>query len=386
MSTPIDSSVYYHGIYWNSYDRVIQHLNERAFDSEQGNWCEFIRKEHGKPYSRAFSLNCGTGWAERDLIVAGAAEQIVGVDYLDDLLATARQASVDMPISYHQTDANNADFPPGPYDLVVNHAAGHHIAYLDKVFRQLRDIMQPTGSLVTWDYTGAHRNQYTSRIWNAAMAVNARLPEQYRSSMEYPHLPTMLAGDPTEAIHSELVLEVMSRYFHHRHFRRLGGPIAYLLLTHNTRLYAAPPAERDPLVEMILAADVEHIDTYPADSLFTFAISAPRAKDEIDLLQLEVWTYEEESRESAAEAHGGRYYLPTKLEQSRYLSTAPDPDTGEALLQPYDVARLGPRFVFGAVMRLIPIQFPFTLSPLRFLNGKFRSVRRRTRRLLGVRR
>ncbi|MCY7299723.1 MAG: class I SAM-dependent methyltransferase [Ilumatobacteraceae bacterium] len=380
MSTPIDSSVYYHGIYWNSYDRVVQHLNERAFDSEQGNWSEYLRKEHGKPYSRALSMNCGTGWAERDLIHAGAAENVVGIDYLDDLLATARQAAIDMPISYHQTDANKADFPPGPYDLVVNHAGGHHIAFLDKVFRHLRKIMQPTGTLVTWDYTGPHRNQYTFRIWNAAMTVNERLPEEYRSPMDYPHLPTMLAGDPTEAIHSELVLEVMSRYFHHRHFRRLGGPIAYLLLTHNTRLYAAPPSERDPLVEMILAADVEHIEKYPADSLFTFALSVPRAEDEIDPLQLDLWTYEEESRESAAKAHGGRYYLPTKLELSRHLTTASDPDTGVTLLQPYDVARLGPRFVFGAVARLVPITFPFTLQSLRFLNRRLRSVRRRARR------
>ncbi len=379
MSTPIDSSVYYHGIFWNSFDTVVRHLHQRAFDSELGNWCEFVRREHGEPYPLALSLNCGTGWVERGLIDAGAAERIVAIDYLEDQLDTARRAAGGMPITYFQADTNKADFPPGPYDLVVNHAAGHHIAYLDKVFRRVREMMQPNGSLVTWDYTGPHRNQYSTRIWNAALAVNERLPEHYRAAMRYPHLPTMMADDPTEAIHSELVLEVMSRYFRHRHYRRLGGPIAYLLLTHNERLYNAAPEERDPLVEMILAADVEHTDTYPADNLFTFAISTPRADDELDPLQLEIWTHQEQSRERDTEVHAGRYYLPTALEQSRYLSA-----TGEARLQPYDVALLGPGFAAQTVVRLVPIALPFTLAPLRLVKRTLGAVRNRTWGRLGI--
>ena len=54
--------------------------------------------------------------------------------------------------------------------------------------------------------------------------------------MSYPHLPTMLHDDPTEAIHSELIVETLQRYFHVERFVPLGGAIAYPLLTFNARL------------------------------------------------------------------------------------------------------------------------------------------------------
>ena len=384
MATPVESSVYYQGIYWNSYAHVVRHLNERAYSSSEGSWYEFVRDEHGGPYERGLSLNCGTGWVERDLLIAGAVSRLVALDYLEDLLDTARAASQGLPIDFERADVNEADFPPGPFDLVVNHAAGHHITYIDRVFRRLREMITPTGSLVTWDYTGPHRNQYTPRMWSAAAEVNERLPAEYRSTMDYPHLATMLQEDSTEAIHSELIGEVMSRYFRLRHHRRLGGPIAYLLLTHNQRLYEAPEEERDGLVRMVVDADVAHVEQFPEDNLFTFAISAPRPESELDPDLLEAWTMQEELREAAAVDTGGRYYLQTSIAIEREMNeTAGDtndtsgdgtagipPDT--ATLTPYDVACLGPRFATAALIRSVAVRFPATLPVLR-----------RIRRLLG---
>ncbi len=374
-STPVDSSVYYRGIYWNSYPQVARHLNRRAFDTEEGGWGAFVRRERGGAYERGLSLNCGTAWAERDLLAAGAAEQLVGVDFLDDLLDAARGASVGLPIEYVQMDTNRAEFPPGPFDLVVNHAAGHHIAHVDRVLRRLRELLAPDGTLVTWDYTGPHRNQYTSRMWAAAAAVNERLPEQYRSGMDYPHVPTMLANDPTEAIHSELLLEVMSRYFRHRHLRHLGGPIAYLLLTHNEALYDAPEPLRSELVQQILDADVAHVERHPEDSLFTFAISSPKTDDDLDPAQLTFWTAQEEQREGAAAEAGGRYYPPTAIEVERTMPEPAPPPQPEPL-QPYDVALLGPRFVTAALVRCVPIRFPRTLPAFQ----RLRRIAARARR------
>lgn len=379
VATPVQSDVYYHGIYWNSYEYVVRHLNERAYGSPEGTWYDFVRDEHGGPYERGLSLNCGTGWVERELVAAGAVSRVVALDYLADLLTTAEEASVGFPIEFLRADVNAADFPTGPFDLVVNHAAGHHITYLDRVFRRLRELMTPAGSLVTWDYTGPHRNQYPPRVWAAAAAVNDELPIEYRSTMDYPHLPTMLATDPTEAIHSELIDEVMTRYFRHRHHRRLGGPIAYLLLTHNHRLHGAPEDQRDELVRKIVAADVEHVERFPEDNLFTFAISTPRSEDELDPDLLQVWTMQEERREAAALDSAGRYYLPTSIETAREANGTSVDATAEsspslADATPYDVACRGPRFVSAALVRSIAIRFPATLPALRKL-----------RRLLGRR-
>ena len=64
------------------------------------------------------------------------------------------------------------------------------------------------------DYVGPHRNQYTSAAWERAWSINDELPAQVRQIMTYPDLPTMLRDDPTEAIHSELIVETLHRYFH----------------------------------------------------------------------------------------------------------------------------------------------------------------------------
>ena len=43
------------------------------------------------------------------------------------------------------------------------------------MFRKLHSLLPPHGRLLVWDYTGPHRNQYGSRMWAAATAVNAAL-------------------------------------------------------------------------------------------------------------------------------------------------------------------------------------------------------------------
>jgi hypothetical protein len=93
---------------------------------------------------------------------------------------------------------------------------------------------------VNWDYVGAHRNQYDAGSWEAAWAVNERLPIALQAELHYPHLPAMLIGDPTEAVHSELIRPVMSRYFELEIDRPLGGALAYPLLTFNDGFFDEP--------------------------------------------------------------------------------------------------------------------------------------------------
>jgi SAM-dependent methyltransferase len=83
-----------------------------------------------------------------------------------------------MRLDYEQLDTNTAKFPTGPFDLVVNHAALHHVAYLDRVARKLCEILSPDGVLVSWDYVGSHRNQYSGAQWEAAWKVNLDLPRR----------------------------------------------------------------------------------------------------------------------------------------------------------------------------------------------------------------
>jgi SAM-dependent methyltransferase len=311
-----DSSVYYQSDYWNDLALVRQYLNRRATGDPDVSWFEHLTRSTGRTFAKALVLNCGNGWVERSLVTAGLVKEAVGVDYAEDLLVTARTEadSAGLPLRYHRLDTNSARWPEDGFDLVVNFAAAHHVAYLDRVFRSLAELLPDDGLLVSWDYLGAHRNQYPTAQWEAAWQANEALPAPYRHDLVYPHLPTMLVTDPTEAIHAELIMPVMRRYFDIEYFRALGGGVAYPVLTFNKAFFSRPPEEVAPAVEQVLAADAAWTDADPEGrTLFGYVVSRPRRAPRAEPGQLAAWTREEEERERAAAATGGRYYPDTFL-------------------------------------------------------------------------
>lgn len=309
-----DSSVYYQGRYWNNLYAVHHHLNRLATGDPAERWyTHLLRHNGGVPFAEALILNCGNGWVERDLLNLGVIKSAVGVDISEELLDEARQATAGDAFRYDRMDTNEAQFPTDTFDLVVNHAAGHHIAYPDRVLRALAALLSPNGRFVCWDYVGPHRNQYTAGGWEAAWNLNRTLPERFRMDLRYPHLLTMIASDPTEAIHSELFRPTVERYFAIEHERALGGAIAYLLLTFNDAIHDAI-AIGDPdvsaVIDAVLAADDAYTVRHPEDTLFWYAIARPRI-EAIDDETLTRWTREEYERERRAAANGGVYYPPT---------------------------------------------------------------------------
>jgi len=70
------------------------------------------------------------------LLNMGLIKEAVGVDYSENLIVDARNKAAELPLRYYVIDTNTAVFPETGYDLVVNHAAAHHIAYINKVFSE----------------------------------------------------------------------------------------------------------------------------------------------------------------------------------------------------------------------------------------------------------
>ncbi len=312
----VSSTVYYRDRYWNEHPLVVEQLNRRATGAAHPGWMDHLLRHHGgRPYRRALILNCGNGWVERDLLRLGVIEAAVGIDLLPDLLddARARAAAEGLALEYRCTDIN-ADPLDDDYDLVVNHAAGHHIARIDQVFRRIAAHLPADGAFVSWDYVGPHRNQYTAAQWEIAHELNQTLPTDLRAELIYPSMAAMLADDPSEAVHSELILPVMRRYFTLVHEHALGGVPGYLLLTHNPRLLDGGDDPRvDDAVRRILSVDELLVEQDPSSTLFAYVIAHPKARVLDDSETLAAWAAEEEQRERRAEADGGRYYPPTMI-------------------------------------------------------------------------
>jgi SAM-dependent methyltransferase len=347
---PPSSDTYYRDRYWNEAPGVDMYLQRRATGDPFKDWITHLHQWHGGPFRKALVLNCGNGWVEQMMVDRGVVAEAVGVDIGADLLAQAEQAAAGRPIRHYRLDVNAGAFPEGGYDLVVNHAAGHHIAYLDRVFRAVADVLDDDGVLVSWDYVGPHRNQYPGDIWEAAHRVNTTLPEAIRSPMNYPWLPVMLQQDPTEAIHAELVLPVMRRYFSLEYERALGGAIAYVLLTPNPAFLDAPSEETAPWADLILAEDAAFTDADPSRTFFVYAIARPCKAVLTDTAQLTAWTAEEDEREQLAAANGGRYYPPTAIAETLEQSVA----NTLSLIRPGRAWRVAAASTARAVGRHVP--------------------------------
>lgn len=349
--TTKSADVYYTGRYWNDHPHVVAYLNRRATGDSSTTWMDDLLARRGKPFRHALILNCGNGWVERDLLARGVIERATGVDFLAELLEQPRRIASDhgLPLEYEQMDTNAADFPDGDFDLVVNHAAMHHIASIDRVLRELARRLPDDGVFVSWDYVGPHRNQYRAAQWEAAFEVDRTLPERYRCGMHYPGLEMMLATDPSEAVHSELFLETLDRYFVVEHRANLGGAVAYVLLTHNDALFDGPADETGPLVREIVEADEAFVDAHPDDTLFAYIVARPDKAALEDSEQLRRWTEAEDGRERRAVEADGVYYPETYVAsmvrgRNELLNSPPPP----AEITPADALRALARRVPGA--------------------------------------
>jgi len=377
-----NSDVYYTGTYWNDFEVVRERINGRISGNPTRKWHEHLALETGRTFKRALILNCGNGWVERELVESGLIAEGVGIDYSQSLLDEAGAAAREngLPLTYHQANINTGSFPEAEFDLVVNHAAAHHIAAIDRVFRQVCRILPEDGWFVSFDYVGPHRNQYRLDAWEEVWQLNEQIPESFRQDLEYPPVPVMLVVDPTEAVHSELILETFRRYFTEDQVTALGGAIAYPLLTHNARIFTTEDeVGRSEAIERILQVDDAFLSEHPESTLFAYFAGQPK-KDvltQVDLLAR--WETEEAEREQRAQDNGGEYYergpLATALvalEEQRALNAGMQAQREhlEAELQAMQSS-----FLYSRARRLVDSDWARTVRGNRMVAGLERRVR-----------
>ena len=304
------ADLYYRGLYWNDLPEIREHLNLLSTGDLKADWIARLEQLKLTP-GHGLILNCGNGWVERELMDRGILTKATAIDISQTLIDQAVNSQGNRNITYIACDINNFEFEPRKFDFVINYAAMHHTQLIDRTLRGVAHSLRPTGLLISWDYTGPHRNQYPIRMYEEAWKVNELLPKDLKSELSYPHLPTMLASDPTEAIHSELFLEVHLRYFDVLEAHPLGGAIAYPILTHNPGIHSASVDTRRPYLEKIIKEDLKFTNNKLENSLFAFIISKPGNTPAES--KLREWELEEILRENKASEVG--YYYPETLLQ-----------------------------------------------------------------------
>jgi SAM-dependent methyltransferase len=311
-----NSQVYYSGDYWNDLPRVLEYMSEN-FTGDGTRWwtADFAERFCKTPFGHALFLNCGNGWVEREFIDQGLVLVATAFDYSEDLLRDAEAERKGRPISYFQADANGLELEPDQFDLVVNVASLHHVQFIDRMCRLLCRATKPGGLIVNCDYIGPARNQYSQRQWRRIKSVNRSLPPAARKQpLRHPHLPTMLATDPTEAIHSDLIIQTLARYCDVFERHDTAGGIAYELLTHNSQIKHLAADELDPVLDRVLKADRDYTSSGDVPPMFSYFIARPRKESLVDSAKLDRYRQEEEHREHLASRRLGAYSMSQYLQ------------------------------------------------------------------------
>lgn len=298
-AVPNSSQIYYHGQYWNDFRLVLEYMCEN-FTGDKSKWWvqDFKERFCEKPFEHGLVLNCGNGWVERQFVDLGMVKRITAFDYSMDLLRSAEKERGTRPISYFQTDVNKIDFRDSQFDLIINVASLHHVQYINRFCRIMCSALSENGILLNFDYIGPHRNQYPFRQWYYINRVNRLLPDSIKKTpFVKPHLPTMMFADPTEAIHSELIIESVSRYFEIFERHDTGGGIAYELLTHNPKLNNISTDELDIHITRILALDKEYTQQNRVPPLFSYFLARPKKSVLLDDIKLNDYQKIENLRE-----------------------------------------------------------------------------------------
>ena len=196
---------------------------------------------------RVLDVGCGTGHST--LALAAVAESVVGVDTSAEMLALAPKA---VNVCYRQCAAEEMDFPPESFDVVVVASAMHWLA--PKMFlEQLHKILTPSGCLAIYN------DHFT-----ATMLQNPECKRWLRTSLyrRFPPLRGLRDLDEAAAAAEGFSVAARDSFNHTVHYSR--QEFADFLLTRSNTLAkisdsheSADSAERWILDELAAFVPVE---------------------------------------------------------------------------------------------------------------------------------
>jgi len=195
------------------------------------------------PLERALTLGCGTGEFERKLAGYNICRSHDGYDLSPESIRRARTLAAEGGLSrlcYEVRDIDSISLPSSRYDLVCGIQSVHHFRELEHVFSEVHRTLKPGGFFLLHEFVGPSRFQWTDRQLEIVNGLLRILPERYRRNRKEagslierigrPTIPEMKRTDPSEAIRSSEIMEVLPSFFRIAEVRELGGSILQLLL------------------------------------------------------------------------------------------------------------------------------------------------------------
>jgi len=271
---------HYTDTYWNSLDVIVKYKNKLATDNEHVQWIDDISNRFNEylPFENVLIVGCGNGWLERTLHDKGIGKKFDAFDISEKYLEEAKEKKEDRNIHYFIDDINNLqNLSMKKYDAIFNFAILHHATEIDSAMQKLSNSLKPTGLIFNEEYVGPARNQYSDDHLEQMIQVNSDLPERFRSKHILRPPLANFRIEPSEAIHSDLVISTFKKYFDVVYERNMNGGIAYQILWNNIEEFKnSNDPEAAKWLNYLIKQDLKLSKEKKVEVLFWYGVGQPK--------------------------------------------------------------------------------------------------------------
>ncbi len=233
--------------HWSDSEIVLEHINKCISGDPKIGWfqhaCEkYLTKDTSKN-KYGLSIGCGSGTLERQCRKMGFCDAMDGIDLAAGAIEEAKKLAKEEKITginYQVQNIEKIDLPTNKYDVVFASSAIHHVKNLESLFEKIKTSLKPGCFFIMLEYVGPSQFQFSQKAVDIINEILAILPQFYKKLSSNPaktkELFTIVsrdymnANDPSEAIRSDEITPILSKYFTIVEKKDYGGTILHMLL------------------------------------------------------------------------------------------------------------------------------------------------------------
>jgi SAM-dependent methyltransferase len=236
------------------------------------------------------SLGCGAGDLERGAFGLGICESFDAYDIAPEAIRTARdqafQAGYGDRVRYICADLNKIEFPKEQFDICFGASALHHTKELERLIDQIHHALRPNGYFVIIEYVGPSRFQWSDKVNMLINKLLSVLPESHRlslrdgktikGSIRRSTVEEVAQVDPSEAIRSDEILDLVERRFEILYRAEFGGTLLQFALSDIVGNFVPSDPRDNAILDLALLFEETLIQEKIIPNDFIFMVARPR--------------------------------------------------------------------------------------------------------------
>lgn len=224
---------------------------------------------------KMLSVGCGTGTQELEFLKTGKFKIIEAIDIAEGNIIEAEKRTTN-PILKFIHSSFEGFRTNKKYDVILFYSSLHHLKNLDDVAKRIKELLTPNGILIIHEYTGPNRIAWQLPQLEFSNKLLLELPKNKRTYLSgnvkekqtAPGSLRMVISDPSEAVESAKILNVLAAHFTMMELKGYGGNILVPLLKGISHHFIEPNEENQKYLTYFFKQEDEFISKHQSDYHF----------------------------------------------------------------------------------------------------------------------